>query len=214
METLVDGDLASNNGGWQWSASTGVDPVPYFRIFNPYLQSKKVRMRHAAYTCFPGAPLTVLQADPTGDYIRYFVPELAKVFGDGAFLVACKACAYEDKLITIFSHRNSQPLSQTGSKACIPNATCSARRGPSACDQTLPKPWTGVAIGAPPSRRGSERQLSVACRSFSTWKPTMFISSQPFVTLPRASPLVTAWQCSTDSFMCRNVRCRRLTGAT
>lgn len=42
METLIDGDLASNNGGWQWSASTGVDPVPYFRIFNPYTQSKKV----------------------------------------------------------------------------------------------------------------------------------------------------------------------------
>ncbi|GJE84507.1 DNA photolyase [Phanerochaete sordida] len=62
METLIDGDLASNNGGWQWSASTGVDPVPYFRIFNPYTQSKK--------------------ADPSGDYIRYFVPELGKVFGD------------------------------------------------------------------------------------------------------------------------------------
>ncbi|KAI0701814.1 DNA photolyase [Cytidiella melzeri] len=62
METLIDGDLASNNGGWQWSASTGVDPVPYFRIFNPYTQSKK--------------------ADPTGDYIRYFVPELSKVYGD------------------------------------------------------------------------------------------------------------------------------------
>ncbi|KAI0772620.1 DNA photolyase, FAD-binding/Cryptochrome [Irpex lacteus] len=59
METLIDGDLASNNGGWQWSASTGVDPVPYFRIFNPYTQSKK--------------------ADPTGDYIRYFIPELSKV---------------------------------------------------------------------------------------------------------------------------------------
>lgn len=62
MEVLIDGDLASNNGGWQWSASTGVDPAPYFRIFNPYTQSKK--------------------ADPSGDYIRYFVPELAKVFGD------------------------------------------------------------------------------------------------------------------------------------
>ena len=43
METLIDGDLASNNGGWQWSASTGVDPAPYFRIFNPYTQSQKVR---------------------------------------------------------------------------------------------------------------------------------------------------------------------------
>lgn len=44
MEVLIDGDLASNNGGWQWSASTGVDPAPYFRIFNPYTQSQKVRM--------------------------------------------------------------------------------------------------------------------------------------------------------------------------
>lgn len=42
MEQLIDGDLASNNGGWQWSASTGVDPCPYFRIFNPYSQSPKV----------------------------------------------------------------------------------------------------------------------------------------------------------------------------
>lgn len=62
MENLIDGDLASNNGGWQWSASTGVDPCPYFRlvflqlgmivyklnalnsIFNPYSQSTKVRV--------------------------------------------------------------------------------------------------------------------------------------------------------------------------
>lgn len=42
MQQLIDGDLASNNGGWQWSASTGVDPCPYFRIFNPYTQSLKV----------------------------------------------------------------------------------------------------------------------------------------------------------------------------
>ncbi|NBT58696.1 deoxyribodipyrimidine photo-lyase [bacterium] len=56
METLLDGDLAPNNGGWQWAASTGCDPQPYFRIFNPYLQSKKF--------------------DPEGSYIRTFVPEL------------------------------------------------------------------------------------------------------------------------------------------
>ncbi|KAF8591412.1 DNA photolyase [Ramaria rubella] len=61
MEILIDGDLASNNGGWQWSASTGVDPQPYFRIFNPLLQSEK--------------------ADPSGDYIRYFVPELQNLRG-------------------------------------------------------------------------------------------------------------------------------------
>ncbi|KAK0490822.1 DNA photolyase, FAD-binding/Cryptochrome [Armillaria novae-zelandiae] len=59
MENLIDGDLASNNGGWQWCASTGVDPCPYFRIFNPYNQSVK--------------------ADPKGDFIRQFVPELASI---------------------------------------------------------------------------------------------------------------------------------------
>lgn len=41
MERLVDGDFASNNGGWQWSASTGTDAAPYFRIFNPWSQSKR-----------------------------------------------------------------------------------------------------------------------------------------------------------------------------
>ncbi len=56
MHQLLDGDLAPNNGGWQWAASTGCDPQPYFRIFNPWLQSEKF--------------------DPSGDYIRKFVPEL------------------------------------------------------------------------------------------------------------------------------------------
>ena len=41
MKNLIDGDFASNNGGWQWSASTGVDAAPYFRIFNPITQSEK-----------------------------------------------------------------------------------------------------------------------------------------------------------------------------
>jgi len=59
MQNLVDGDLAANNGGWQWSAGTGTDAAPYFRIFNPILQGKKF--------------------DPRGDYIRYWVPELAEV---------------------------------------------------------------------------------------------------------------------------------------
>ncbi len=61
MEHLVDGDPASNNGGWQWAASTGTDPQPWFRIFNPTVQGK----RH----------------DPTGEYVRRWVPELVSVPG-------------------------------------------------------------------------------------------------------------------------------------
>jgi deoxyribodipyrimidine photo-lyase len=56
MENLVDGDLSANNGGWQWSASTGTDAAPYFRIFNPILQSKKF--------------------DPEGKFILTYCPEL------------------------------------------------------------------------------------------------------------------------------------------
>jgi deoxyribodipyrimidine photo-lyase len=41
MQHLIDGDLAANNGGWQWSASTGTDAAPWFRIFNPLSQSEK-----------------------------------------------------------------------------------------------------------------------------------------------------------------------------
>ena len=61
MEHLVDGDPASNNGGWQWAASTGTDPQPYFRIFNPTLQGR----RH----------------DPDGDYVRRWIPELSAIPG-------------------------------------------------------------------------------------------------------------------------------------
>ncbi|MBF8740103.1 deoxyribodipyrimidine photo-lyase [Pseudomonas guariconensis] len=56
MRHLIDGDLAANNGGWQWSASTGTDAVPYFRIFNPISQSRRF--------------------DPQGQFIRHWLPEL------------------------------------------------------------------------------------------------------------------------------------------
>ncbi|HEA17944.1 MAG TPA: deoxyribodipyrimidine photo-lyase [Pseudoalteromonas prydzensis] len=59
MQHLIDGDLASNNGGWQWAASTGCDAQPYFRIFNPITQSERF--------------------DPEGKFIRKYIPELTSV---------------------------------------------------------------------------------------------------------------------------------------
>ena len=59
---LADADLAQNNGGWQWAASTGTDAAPYFRIFNPVTQGKRF--------------------DPDGAFVRQFVPELATVPAD------------------------------------------------------------------------------------------------------------------------------------
>jgi deoxyribodipyrimidine photo-lyase len=59
MRWLIDGDIAANNGGWQWAAGTGTDAQPYFRIFHPVLQSQKF--------------------DPAGHYIRHWVPELREV---------------------------------------------------------------------------------------------------------------------------------------
>ncbi|KKO46159.1 deoxyribodipyrimidine photolyase [Arsukibacterium ikkense] len=58
MSRLIDGDFAANNGGWQWAASTGTDAAPYFRIFNPVTQSERF--------------------DPAGNFIRRYLPELAK----------------------------------------------------------------------------------------------------------------------------------------
>lgn len=61
-DQLLDGDLAVNNGSWQWVAGTGTDAAPFFRIFNPVRQSRKF--------------------DPVGNYIRAWVPELAHLEND------------------------------------------------------------------------------------------------------------------------------------
>jgi deoxyribodipyrimidine photo-lyase type I len=61
MSQLIDGDLAANNGGWQWAASTGTDAAPYFRIFNPTTQGEKF--------------------DKEGEFIRRWLPELKAVPG-------------------------------------------------------------------------------------------------------------------------------------
>ena len=59
MQHLLDGDPANNNGGWQWTAGVGTDAAPYFRVFNPVVQGQKF--------------------DPNGDYVRRWLPELARV---------------------------------------------------------------------------------------------------------------------------------------
>jgi deoxyribodipyrimidine photo-lyase len=61
MQHLVDGDLASNQHGWQWTAGCGTDAAPYFRVFNPTTQGEKF--------------------DPGGDYVRRWVPELRNIPG-------------------------------------------------------------------------------------------------------------------------------------
>jgi deoxyribodipyrimidine photo-lyase len=61
MQLLVDGDLASNQHGWQWTAGSGTDASPYFRVFNPVTQGEKF--------------------DPDGEYVRRYVPELREVKG-------------------------------------------------------------------------------------------------------------------------------------
>jgi deoxyribodipyrimidine photo-lyase len=61
LHWLRDGDLASNNHGWQWVAGTGTDAAPYFRVFNPVTQGERF--------------------DPDGEYVRRYLPELAHLPG-------------------------------------------------------------------------------------------------------------------------------------
>lgn len=65
LEQLIDADFASNNGGWQWGASTGTDAAPYFRIFNPTTQAQKF--------------------DPDGEFIKRYVPELTELSGKALY---------------------------------------------------------------------------------------------------------------------------------
>lgn len=64
LDQLRDGDLASNNHGWQWVAGTGTDASPFFRVFNPVTQGRRF--------------------DPDGDYVRRWIPELAHLRGAAA----------------------------------------------------------------------------------------------------------------------------------
>jgi deoxyribodipyrimidine photo-lyase len=73
MQQLVDGEIASNNGGWQWSSGTGADAAPYFRIQNPWTQTKRF--------------------DPAGEYIKQWVPELKDVPAEKFFQPPSSALA-------------------------------------------------------------------------------------------------------------------------
>ena len=103
MQNLIDGELAANNGGWQWSASSGMDPKP-LRIFNPFSQSQKF--------------------DPEAEYIRTWLPELSSI--DTAALVTGEilplerqACAYPAPIVDRkqqqqeFKRRYQEQKSQT-----------------------------------------------------------------------------------------------------
>ncbi|MFT6387536.1 MAG: deoxyribodipyrimidine photo-lyase [Cellvibrionaceae bacterium] len=82
MRYLVDGDYASNNGGWQWAASTGADAAPYFRIFSPERQSQRF--------------------DPEGKFIKKLLPELSDLDKKSIHTPSSdqrKACGYPEPII-------------------------------------------------------------------------------------------------------------------
>ncbi len=85
MSHLIDGDLAANNGGWQWCASTGCDAVPYFRVFNPVTQSKRF--------------------DPEGNFIRQYCPELAKLDKKNIHLPLHEVANYPTPIIDLSMSR-------------------------------------------------------------------------------------------------------------
>lgn len=90
MQHLIDGDFASNNGGWQWSSATGCDAASYFRIFNPLTQSQKF--------------------DPDGSYIKKYLPELKNLGIKDVHLPSAmqiKACGYVEP---IFNYKERRAL--------------------------------------------------------------------------------------------------------
>jgi deoxyribodipyrimidine photo-lyase len=88
MQHLIDGELAANNGGWQWSASTGADSAPYFRVFNPISQSEKF--------------------DPEGAFIKHWLPELSTLNAKeihNPSPISRKALNYPDQIVNLQSSR-------------------------------------------------------------------------------------------------------------
>ena len=89
MQWLRDGDIASNQHGWQWAAGTGTDAAPYFRVFNPVMQGVKF--------------------DPDGDYVRKYIPELAQLPGASAHTpwdAPLLAAEYPERIVDHSVERN------------------------------------------------------------------------------------------------------------
>lgn len=114
MQSLIDGDLGSNNGGWQWSASTGADAAPYFRIFNPISQSQR--------------------CDPRGEFIRRWLPELAglddRVIHDPSTLPPLERSKL-DYPEPIADHQEARKRVLAAFKALSPEKETAAPRRPS-----------------------------------------------------------------------------------
>jgi deoxyribodipyrimidine photo-lyase len=109
MQNLIDGDLAANNGGWQWAASTGCDPQPYFRIFNPSLQQKRF--------------------DPSAEFIRKWIPE----WGTSDYPSPCVDhaeqkkegySAFQKKLISLESFDRKDKVDASIFRACRRSSHC------------------------------------------------------------------------------------------
>ncbi|WP_433610430.1 cryptochrome/photolyase family protein [Prescottella agglutinans] len=94
MQHLVDGDLASNQHGWQWTAGSGTDASPYFRVFNPTSQGEKF--------------------DPTGDYVRRWIPELRGVDGKAVHtLKGARPEGYPEPVVD-HAHERREALARYG----------------------------------------------------------------------------------------------------
>ena len=99
-DTLVDADPANNAAGWQWVAGSGADAAPYFRVFNPVLQGEKF--------------------DPSGDYVRRWVPELAQPAGrDHPSAVDGRHATAAGDL----SGAHRRPRRRSRTRAAMPSAT-------------------------------------------------------------------------------------------
>ena len=85
MNNLIDGDFASNNGGWQWSASTGTDAAPYFRIFNPVTQSQNF--------------------DPQGEFIKQHLPQLEALSAKEIHLPPTVVAIVQELVVLVFLPR-------------------------------------------------------------------------------------------------------------